>query len=780
MNVAAPGELLIWFALVFNLVSGFAFAQAARGQGRFESLGIRAWHILTTAALLASVYLYYLIFTDNFAFRYVWEYSASTQEFFYKLAAFWAGQAGTYLLWLVLNALFGYQILRHGGRYTQPAMTVLSLVNLFLLVLMVKVSPFEVMPFFSPDGAGLNPLLKDPWMVVHPPVIFVGYSMAGVAFAIAMAALLRGRFDDWAQRVFPWVAMTALMLGAGNILGGYWAYKTLGWGGYWAWDPVENSSFIPWLVSLALLHGLIIERHTGAFRRTNLLLTAFVFVLVVYGTFLTRSGVLANFSVHSFVDLGQNSWLAGFLIGYLVLSLVLFAWRAGSTDSRPFDYNFFTRRFSLFAGMMLLVVFSLIVLFWTSLPLLTMAFTDNPRAADVATYNSFALPFAVLYCLFLAFAPMTSGAAYSLKNWSLKLVVVGFAMLLISFGVFYFALGQSFVATVVIALAGTSGLIYLLHGELFRRMVLPLGGLVAGLVISVLLGVREPMSLALLAVAAMAIVANAIGVVRVATSGWRAVGAQVSHMGFALMVIGVLASSAYVSSEKLVIDRGGSGAAFGREVVYRGMEHDITQPRNRLILDLSENGKVTEARPELYFSERMKGLMKRPFIKKELLYDLYMSPEQIQDLDKQGAVVIRQGQTRRVADYAVTFERFGMDEHTSGDGDVRVVAHLTAVIGGDTVRLEPALVMEQGSQGFSEVPAPLPGNPGGQVVISDILADQKAVVLAFPGVTDQTAPDRLVLDVSKRPLINLVWLGTTIILLGGLVVYVRRFSDVSR
>ncbi len=781
MNVATPGELLIWLALAFNIVAGFSFARAARGAERLESLGIRAYHVLTTAALLASAYLYYLIFSDNFAFRYVWEYSSSTQPFFYKLAAFWAGQAGTYLLWLLLSALFGYQILSHGGGYRLPAMVVLTLVNMFLLVLMTQVSPFELMPFYSPDGAGLNDLLRDPWMVIHPPIVFVGYAMAGVAVAFAMAALIRNRYDEWAVRVFPWVAMTALMLGAGNILGGYWAYKTLGWGGYWAWDPVENSSFIPWLVSLALLHGLILEKRTGAFRRTNLALTAFTFVLVVYGTFLTRSGVLADFSVHSFVDLGQNSWLVAFLIGYAVLAAGLLVWRAGSVDSKPFDYNFFTRRFSLFAGMILLTVFSIIVLFWTSLPLLTMAFTDNPRAADVATYNSFALPFAVLYCLFVAFAPMTAGVSYALNNWRGKLAIVASAMLLISFGVFYFALGQSLVATVAIALVGMSGLIYLLHAQLLRRMILPLVGLVVGLVISVLLGVREPMYLALFSVASMAVVANAIGIVRVASGGWRVVGAQVSHLGFALMVVGVLASSAFVSSEKLILDRGDTKTAFGREVIYKGMEHEITRPQNRLLLEIIEGGKMTEAQPELYFSERMKGMMKRPFIKKELLYDLYMSPEQIEELGgQQGGLVIQRGQTKRVGEYEITFERFAMNEHAMGSEDVRVEALLTAVRGSDTLNLRPALVMEPGAEGLKEIPAELPGNPGGQVIIKDILADQQAVVLAVPGLLDDMPEDRLVIDLSKRPLINLVWLGTTIIMLGGLVVYIRRYSEVRR
>jgi cytochrome c-type biogenesis protein CcmF len=288
------------------------------------------------------------------------------------------------------------------------------------------------------------------------------------------------------------------------------------------------------------------------------------------------------------------------------------------------------------------------------------------------------------------------------------------------------------------------------------------------------------MYLALLAVASMALVANAIGIVRMASGGWRVVGAQMSHLGFALMVVGVLASSAYVSSEKLILNRGETDTAFGRDVAYKGMENEITHPRNRLILQIEKGGDVTEARPELYFSERMKGMMKRPFIKKEPLYDLYMSPEQIEELGQQGGLVIGQGQTKQVADWEVTFDRFAMNEHAMGSENVRVVAHLTAVHGADTARLEPALVMESGASALKEVAAELPGNPSGQVVIKDILADQGAVVLAFPGLMEDMPPDRLIIDISKRPLINLVWLGTTIIMLGGLVVYIRRYSEMTR
>ena len=161
------------------------------------------------------------------------------------------------------------------------------------------------------DGQGLNPLLQNPWMTIHPPIMFLGYAATAVPFAFAMAALWERRYDEWTKASMPWALVTVVTLGCAILLGGYWAYVTLGWGGYWGWDPVENSSLVPWLASAALVHGMLLQRARGRFRKLNFSLAILAYVLVVYATFLTRSGVLADFSVHSFVDLGITGWLVG-------------------------------------------------------------------------------------------------------------------------------------------------------------------------------------------------------------------------------------------------------------------------------------------------------------------------------------------------------------------------------------------------------------------------------------------------------------------------------------
>jgi len=524
MTYDVPGDMLILIAFVFNLLAGVAFLLIARGKASFENLALNSYRVFSICVALAAAYLFYLFFSHNYAIKYVYEYSDRSLPFFYLLSSFWGGQEGTYLLWLLFNAAFGFLIIKFSGQYRNWAMVVFSTVNLFFLLILTNLSPFAFLGFQAADGAGLNPLLQDPWMVIHPPIMFVGYSMAAVPFSIAMAALIMNDYSDWVRRTFPWAAVTTLALATGNILGAYWAYTTLGWGGYWAWDPVENSSLIPWFVSLALIHGLILEKRSGALRKTNMLLTAYVFILVVYGTFLTRSGVLADFSVHSFVDLGINQFLIGFLVFFTALALILFFPRVKAMGHVPLNYSLYSREFSIFAGMLLLFMFSVIVLFWTSLPILSGLFTDEPRAADLATYNSFGLPFAVLFALFLTATPFLTFNGDSLLDWRRKLMTAAVVAAVLGFGVFYLLLDADLVFAVVFTLMVTGLSMYLIKPDLGKSLIPALAAGLVTIVICLVVGVADYMYIMFFASAAMFTVSGVISVIRFLPSQWNHVG----------------------------------------------------------------------------------------------------------------------------------------------------------------------------------------------------------------------------------------------------------------
>jgi len=784
MGSDVPGQLFIWYAFAANLVAGFAFFRAARGDIRFRSLALKSYHLFSFAAILAVAYLFYLFFSHDFTVKYVFEYSDRSLPFFYLLSAFWGGQEGTYLLWFLLSALFGYVIIRKGGRYTNNAMIVYSIVNLFFLTMLVKLSPFALLKFHTDDGAGLNPLLQDAWMVVHPPVVFIGYAAAAVPFAIAMAALIMNDYRDWVRRVFPWQVVTALMLAGGNILGGYWAYKTLGWGGYWSWDPVENSSLIPWFVSLALLHGLALERRTGALRKTNILLTALVFILVVYGTFLTRSGVLTDFSVHSFVDLGTNVFLIGFLILFVVMTLVLFVPRIKSLGHVPISYNIYGREFFLFTGLLLLFIFSVIVLFWSSLPLITSLISSTPRAADITTYNGFALPLAILLAFLLTVSPFGSGsiASFVPRSWKLKLGVTAAIATAVGIGVFFIVLNAGLIFSVLFIIVATGLIMYLLHPDLARHLVPAVIVLIVTAILCVALGLRSPLYVLFIAAALMSITSNVISLSRFLPYNWRLAGGQFTHFGFGIMIIGILGSSAFGSSEQLVLQKGENSSAYGIRVTYQGMENDITRAKNKLILTLEDGSGTQEARPELYYSQRLDGIMKKPYIRNSLLYDLYFSPQQVQEGTEQKGLRLVKGEEKRVGEYAFTFIGFAMGQHDPVQSDLRVSAQLQVEWDGVTDTVEPALVaatMEDGRSSMMDFPARFGEDEQYEVSIEQILADEGAVVLSIPGLVEDEGSETLILDVSKKPVINLVWAGTTLILLGSALAFFRRRKELT-
>jgi cytochrome c-type biogenesis protein CcmF len=775
-----PGDLFLLLALVFSVISGVSYFLVARGKDSYEKLALKSYNYFTFFTILAFAYLYFLFFSHNYAIKYVHDYSDNSLSFFYTLSAFWGGQEGTYLLWLFLSALFGYVIIRRGGQYRPWAMTVYTTVNLFFLFIMTRLSPFAMLDFVPADGAGLNPLLVDPWMVIHPPVIFVGYAAVAIPFALALAALILNDYSDWVKKAFPWAALTALMLAAGNILGAYWAYKTLGWGGYWAWDPVENSSFIPWFVVLALLHGMVLERRSGALRKSSLLMAAFAFILVIYGTFLTRSGVLADFSVHSFVDLGTNIYLVGFLAFYVLLTLAVFLPRVRSATGTPLNYNYYSKEFSLFAGMILLFLFSVIVLFWTSLPFTTSVFTSEPRAADLATYNSFALPLAVFYAVFLTAAPFLNYNSYTPRNWMTRLLAILAVALVVGFGLFYFVFDASLVFAVVFALAVTAVAMYLLKSDLTKKLVWPLATFIIVVIVSVLFGVRNYLYILYFGAAGMLIVSNVIILVGFLPSRWKLAGGQLTHFGFGLMLIGILGSSAFPTFQRLVISRGDTVEAYGMEIAYQGMEHEITFPRNRLLLTYKDASGEHDARPELYFSERMNGIFRKPYIKRSWLSDLYFSPEQVEELDTGEGLVLAKGETRSLGEYEFTFEGYEMGNHGESQSGLSVVANVTVAHNGTTEQISPTLLMQEDETG-KQRPVDLPAKFGETdtftVSISKILADRGAVVLDIPGLTESGPSDRLILTLSEKPIINLVWIGTTLILLGSLVAVIRRLSE---
>jgi len=388
------GILAISIAFVAATVSAAAFWLYYKDRNeRYLNLGNRTFFIQGIAVVFSVFLLYVQILSHNFRLNYVYSYTSRKLSLNYLISSFWAGQEGTFLLWLFFGIIYGIVLIRLVSRKEPMVMFFLMLVQSFILLILLEKSPFAMIWHIHPDvpegfmpidGAGLNPLLQNPWMIIHPPVMFVGYSSTVVTFAFALNAMVKKDLHQWVKYARPWVIFSALTLGAGIILGGYWSYVTLGWGGYWAWDPVENASLVPWVLTVALLHGIIIQIRQKGLVKTNLFLAGLSFISVLWGSFLTRSGVLADFSVHSFAESDINLYLITFV--------------------------------SFFAGLFLHQYFKAIRgVIGTSAPIYTGLF-GQPSNVSVDFYNTITIPIAMFMLISMAIAPLLAWKVSELRN----------------------------------------------------------------------------------------------------------------------------------------------------------------------------------------------------------------------------------------------------------------------------------------------------------------------------------------------------------------------------
>jgi len=721
------GQLLCWIAFVASLISGLSWLAATGGREGALRLARIAFRIQWCALLAAAGTLWWILFSHQFKYQYVASYSSSSMPARYVYAAFWGGQEGTFLLWALLTTTLGLVLMRLRHPLTTPAMFFLNLPPVLLGLVTVMRGPFlEFASGSIPvDGNGLNPLLQDPWMTIHPPVLFLGFSSLAVPFAIAMAALVRKDWDGWIKPALPWVVFSTGILATGFIMGGVWAYKVLGWGGYWGWDPVENGSLIPWLSNTALLHGLLIQRISGSLRRTNFFLAITSYALVLYASFLTRSGVLADFSVHSFVNLGLNGFLLSFLFLIVGVGYGALLWRIREIPTTPKPLGNFSRESMMWLGQLVLMLMCVLTAVGMSAPLITRLF-GPPSNVQTSYYNIVNAPLAVALALLVGIAPLMRWReqdAAALARAALPAIVVASALALLA----------------------------------------------------VYLGVRQPMPAAVMFAAAFALAANAIVTVRGFRAGWKHGVAFLGHFGFAMLLIGVVASSGYGTAVQVQLPQGQERTALGFRLTFEGMKKD-PEGKDRVIIAVQAPERNFEALPHMYWSEFNQGYMKKPHIERFLTHDIYLSPLDMVGSDPaEHALWLAKGESQTIGQVKYTFVAF--DIQGMGTATMRIAAQLRAEIGGRTVPVRP--LIEVTGTGQNHVPDYLPG--GGTVTIVSVDPQKGRVALEVPGMIK---PDRsseiLALEVSTKPLINLVWVGAIVMLASAFMSMARRIIDLRR
>jgi cytochrome c-type biogenesis protein CcmF len=819
------GSLLIVAAFVAAILSGVAYALAARERAdapTWTRVGRGGWLAVVVGTLGAYGILLYLFGTHQYQYAYVYANSSNDLPAHFTFSATWAGQEGSFLLWIVLTSLVGLSLLIWALRPAQgaalaakrtfeaPVMAMVSLCQAFMISMVVGLrlgpltigsNPFQTLlekypdaPFLQAggipaDGSGLNDLLQNYWMAIHPPTLFVGFALMTVPFAFAVAALWKRRYTQWVRPALPWTLAAGLVLGVGIMMGGYWAYHTLSFGGWWAWDPVENSSLVPWLFCVAAIHAMIVQKRSAAGNKSALILSIAAFMFVVYSTFLTRSGILGEVSVHSFVDLGLYNQLLLWITTMGVVGFGMFAYRYRELPSPAQPAAALSRESMIFAGAMVLTLIALVVIIGTSAPILGRIFRDNPSAVAISFYNTWTLPLGIVLALLAGLGQLFWWKKMEVEDVNRALLrPLGLAVAS-TVGVLIFT---PFVALTVDA----------------PSMVATTPGVAeAGFGLSGFWDVYGTSLLMLLLLFAsfFAMFGNGSVLVRIARGNLKMAGGSVAHLGLALMLLGILGSSTFRSPltdgrganisgnrSNFIIQLGETKQVQTHRFTYVGQR---LSERGRPVYDLDvldHRGRSFRASAEVYQARTGQWIQHphvQPFVEEDLYIAVYPAAmmQPTGGSAQAGELLLRRGEAAPLENgtYSLRFTAYDLEpDRDRLDVDlsrleiaVGARLELTQVATGETRYLAPIYaVLSDGSQYFAQNRVP---EWGITVTFAGMQVEDDAVRIVVEGVS--TVPeDWLVIQAYRKPFINLLWLGTLVLVFGmGLAIY-RRGTEQRR
>lgn len=829
------GEFLILASFVACAVSAFAFFRSARREGTanavlWKRIGRWGWGASSLFVAAASGILWYLLLNHHYEYAYVYQQSSNDLPLHYLISTFWAGQEGSLLLWILMmcgvgGALIGYV----QKEYETSVMAVVGLCQFFLLSMVVGLhigpleigaSPFLTLaekfkdaplfqqnPNFIPaDGQGLNDLLQNPWMTIHPPMLFIGFSAMVVPFAFAIAALWKERYTQWVRPALPWTIGAVMVLGVGIAMGGYWAYVTLSFGGYWAWDPVENSSLVPWLLGVAAFHTMLVQKKSGASQKASIFLSIIAYIFVIYSTFLTRSGILGDVSVHSFVDLGLYNQLLIWIVAIGVIGLGMFAYRYNDLPSPKDEPRVLSREFMIFSGAVLLCATSAVVILGTSAPILGRIFRDSPSAVPIEFYNEWTLPLALGF-VFLA--------GLGQLFWWNKMTVASMNEVLIRpvalatvCTVAVLALTPFAMETVVIPASQTGGTVPSEAGIL--------GGIqefwsTYGYALQMLL---------LVFVGFFSLFGNGTVFWRIARGNPKMAGGALSHIGFAILILGIVASSGFSSPlpqighvqtedetkqprENFVLAKDQTRTINGYRVTYNGQTENA---RGRGIYHLQftdPKGRSYDMNPVAYEGSGGQWFM-HPDVKAFVEKDIFVSVTPraatgAADDTKGGEIELAKGDSTVLGEeeFAVAFSHFEVLRAPDGmpmssrtmnvpteasdrvpDGAqiaVGAVLKVTKLATGDTRQLMPIyMVMDDNSQQYIENRV---DDWDVRIAFTKMSVGSGKATFAIDGV-DVMPKDWVVVQAYAKPMISLVWIGIIILTVGFCISITRRVRDI--
>jgi len=423
-NIGRLAIIVVFVASLIAAVSFFFSEKKSDEKEKADFFNLGKWSFIAMSLAMAAIFstLFYIIYNHYFEYYYAWRHSSLELPVYYIISSFWEGQEGSFLLWMFWQTVLGLIILKFSKSYRTPVLMWMSLAQMLLCSMLLGIyifdyrmgsNPFTMLrdamqnaPIFKQanylsfitDGNGLNPLLQNYWMVIHPPVLFLGFASCIVPFAFAMSGWWRKDFDGWTKPALGWTLFNGVALTTGIMMGAAWAYEALSFGGYWAWDPVENASLMPWLTLIAGLHTLLAYKYSGHAQKATFILFGLTFLLVLYASFLTRSGILGTSSVHAFTDDGLG-WQLGFnIFAFLILFVLMIIFRIKKVIEPEKEEEISSREFWMFIGALVLLVSVIQVTFTTSIPVFNKFFNLNwaPPSKPVEHYNKIQVWIAIL------------------------------------------------------------------------------------------------------------------------------------------------------------------------------------------------------------------------------------------------------------------------------------------------------------------------------------------------------------------------------------------------
>ncbi|EHQ29400.1 cytochrome c biogenesis protein CcsA [Mucilaginibacter paludis] len=804
----APGHLGQFFIiLAFGsaLFSTISYYFATVNQNQLD----RRWHNMGRIGFIANsvsvvgigACLFYIIYNNFFEYHYAWAHSSRTLPVYYIISSYWEGQEGSFWLWGFWQAVLGNVLLWKAKSWENPVMTVVGLSQTLLSSMLIGVelfgtrvgsSPFILLreaiqaPIFSrpdylgyiKDGNGLNPLLQNYWMVIHPPTLFLGFASMIIPFAYAIAGLWTKRYKEWVQPAITYSLFSVMVLGTGIIMGSFWAYESLNFNGFWAWDPVENASVIPWLTLIGAVHVLIVYKNTGQAYFTSLFLVLISFVLVLYASFLTRSGILGETSVHAFTDLGMFWHLVVDVLIFLALAATLVAMRWKELPISKKDEETYSREFWMFVGSVFLGLscFHLVVV--TSIPVWNAMFGTKlaPPIEPIRFYNVFQAGFAFVITLLAGFSQFLKYKKTDTTRFFITSITY-----------FVFAI---LITALIVYVTG-------IYHTNWIFMLVTLG-------------------------AVYSVMANAKILAEVFKGKIKLAGSAVAHIGFGLLIIGAVIAAG--TSKVVSINKSGMVEVAGFDKVADVRENimlyknepvtmgkytvtyvgdSIAMPNHYFKVNYKQfdaSGKVTEdfiLKPNAQANEKM-GLVATPDTKHYLFHDLYthVTAAPIKDDLHQSAggaahdetnddknydpPIINEvaiGDTIRYRDGIIVLKQLNAGAQVQniplGKNDVSVGASLEVTTHGKTYKSEPVYMIKGGS-GFDF--ARKVDDAGLKLRLSKILPKiNKVEITVYQQPESKKA--YIVMKAIEFPYINFFWSGTIIMVIGFLLSIFRRNKE---